>query len=111
MKLAVRIQTPQLIIIVLTLITAVVHLSLPGTLFLLNGLGYLGLLTLYFVRFDFLPVPRNLVRWVLIGYAALTVIVYVVMQIQSGGAYVSPLGIFTKLVELGLIGMLWREKV
>jgi hypothetical protein len=109
MKLAVKFGTTQIVILALTLITAVIHLTLPGALFKLNGLGYLGLIALYFIDFSFIPVPRSWVRWVLVGYAALTIILYVVMQIQSNGEFVSPLGIFTKLVELVLIVLLIRE--
>ena len=108
MKLAVKFGTTQIVILILTMITAVVHLFLPGTLFTLNGLGYLGLIALYFVDFSFIPVPRSWVRWVLVGYTALTVVLYVIMQIQSNGEFVSPLGIFTKLVELVLIILLIR---
>jgi hypothetical protein len=111
MKLAVKIGPTQSLIIILTGITALVHLFLPGALFKLNGLGYLGLLALYFIEFSFLPLPRNLARWALIGYTALTVVLYIVMQIQSGGAYVSPVGIFVKLVEIALIALLfWDAK-
>jgi hypothetical protein len=108
MKLYEKFGKLQIAILVLTVITAVIHLALPGTLFILNGLGYLGLLVLYFVKFNFLPIPRRWIRWGLVGYAALTVILYVVMQVQSGGAFVSALGIFDKVIELVLIGLLVR---
>jgi hypothetical protein len=111
MKLYSKLSTQQWIIVGLTLVAAVVHLFLPGVLFLLNGLGYLGLLVLYFVKFYFLPLQRNWIRWALAGYAALTVTLYIIMQIQSGGEFVSPLGIVTTLVELALIFFLTRETV
>jgi hypothetical protein len=111
MKLYSKLSTQQWIIVALTLVAALVHLFLPGVIFLLNGLGYLGLLVLYFVKFDFLPIPRNWIRWALAGYAALTAVIYVVMQIQSGGEFVSALGIVTLLVELVLIFLLAKEKV
>lgn len=110
MKLASKFGTSQLLIIALTLATAVIHLFLPGTLFLLNGLGYLGLLALYFIQFSFLPIKREWVRFALMGYAALTIIMYVVMQISSGGEFVSPLGVITKLIEIALIFFLWRDR-
>jgi len=110
MKLAVKIGTPQILIILLTVIAAVVHLFLSGIILKLNGLGYLGLLALFFVQFSFLPIKREWVRWALMGYAALTIVLYILNQIPSGGAYVSPLGIFTALVEVGLIFLLWRVK-
>ena len=109
MKLYSKFGSRQWLILSLTLVTAVIHLFLPGALFKLNGLGYLGLITLYLVNFQFLSFPRNLIRWALVGYTALTVILYFVMQIPSGGAFVSPLGIFTKILELVLIYLLLRE--
>lgn len=112
MRLYEKPNTQQWIIIVLVLITALVHLgigfSFPDVLFIFNGLGYLGLLALYFVRFDFLPVPRNWVRWAMAGYTALTIILYFIMQLQPTGQF-SPVGLFTKLVELVLIILLIRE--
>ena len=110
MKLWAKFGTMQIIILVLGLITAVIHLFLPGALFKLNALGYLGLLALYFIQFSFLPIQRGWVRWVFMAYTALTIILYVVMQVQSGGAFVSALGIVTKIVEAALIFFLWREK-
>ena len=80
MKLAIKIGTTQIIIVVLTLITAVVHLFLPGTIFKLNGLGYLGLLALYLFEFSFLPIPHNWARWALAGFASLTFILYFIIQ-------------------------------
>ena len=110
MKLWAKFGTTQIIILALGLITAVIHLFLPGTLFKLNALGYLGLLALYFIQFGFLPIQRGWVRWAFMAYTALTIILYVVMQVQSGGAFVSALGIVTKIVEAALIFFLWREK-
>lgn len=115
MKLATKIGTPQILIIVLTIATAVIHLILSllfqgGPLFLLNGLGYLGLLALYFIQFSFLPIKREWVRYALMGYAALTIILYLGMQISSGGEFVSPLGVITKVIEIVLIFFLWRDR-
>jgi hypothetical protein len=83
---------------------------LPGVIFLLTGAVILACWSV-FVKFDFLPIPRNWIRWALAGYAALTSVIYVVMQIQSGGEFVSALGIVTLLVELVLIFLLAKEKV
>jgi hypothetical protein len=113
MKLAVKMGNQQLLILVLALISAGIHLAVFFTDFnpimLLNSLGYVGLLALYFISFSFLPINRNWVRWALIGYTALTIIIYVVLQVQSGGQFVSPLGIFDKIIELVLIYLLWRD--
>ncbi|MDQ3284134.1 MAG: hypothetical protein M3P92_00145 [Actinomycetota bacterium] len=68
-------------IVALTLGTALIHLSLnfPDLGFMLNGLGYLTLLAALC-----LPVPqvarhRDIVRWVLIGYAALTILLWILL--------------------------------
>ncbi len=69
-------------IIIFTLITAVMHLLAafdkqlfpggPDPLFILNGLGYLGLLGAYFLPISFLEQRHELVRRVYMGYAILT---------------------------------------
>jgi len=89
-------------IVVLTIITALVHLSLnfPDPVFILNGLGYLALLAALY-----LPVPqaapyRSLVRWVLIGYTALTVILWIAIGLRT------PTGYLTTLDEVVLILLL-----
>jgi hypothetical protein len=96
-------------IVVLTLATASVHLSLGGLLFILNGLGYLGLAALIVIgyvkphplveRFDWVP------RFALMGYAATTIVGYIVI-----GPY-STLGWATKAVEVVLIGLLTLDVV
>lgn len=96
-------------IVLLTLVTASVHLSLGGLLFLLNGLGYLGLAVLIVIgylkphplveRFDWLP------RLALTGYAATTIVGYIII-----GPY-STLGWTTKVVEVVLIGLLALDVV
>ena len=88
-------------IVGLTLVTANIHLGLGGMLFMLNGLGYLGLAALYVVgsaaptpmiqRFSWFP------RIALMGYAALTIAAYLVM-----GPYFT-LGWIAKGVETALI--------
>jgi hypothetical protein len=88
-------------IVGLTLVTANIHLSLGGTLFTLNGLGYIGLAALFVVgaaapmplvqRFSWFP------RIALMGYAALTIAGYLVM-----GPYFT-LGWIAKGVEVALI--------
>ena len=88
-------------IVGLTLVTANIHLGLGGVLFTLNGLGYIGLATLYVVaaaapmpivqRFSWFP------RIALMGYAALTIAAYLVM-----GPYFT-LGWIAKGVEAALI--------
>lgn len=90
-------------IVVLAATTAYVHLTLGGLLFLLNGLGYAGLIVLIVLgamaphlhpliaRFDWFP------RLAIIGFTAITITGYLVI-----GPYFA-LGWITKGVELALI--------
>ena len=92
-------------IVALTLGTAVIHLQLnfPDPIFILNGLGYLGLLAALY-----LPVPRleerhNAVRWVMIGYAALTIVMWVILGERT------IIGYADKVIEVVLIFLLILE--
>ncbi|TDA63868.1 MAG: hypothetical protein D9V45_12735 [Chloroflexi bacterium] len=104
----IRIGVMQAVIILLALIAAGIHLSLlfPDVIFILNGLGYLGLTAAYFLQ---LPIPflqdrKRLVRFALIGYTALTLILWLAIGEQT------PLGIFTAAVELLLIVLLLFQR-
>ena len=92
-----------LVILELTVATALIHLSLGGVLFTLNGLGYLGLATVYLAA---ALIPMPLVRrysWLprvgLAAYAAVTIGAYLVI-----GPYFT-LGWITKGIELAIIGL------
>ena len=92
-------------IIVLTLATALIHLQLafPDPAFILNGLGYLGLLAALY-----LPIPpvaryRNLVRWALVGYAALSIVLWIFLGART------PTGYTVKAIEVALIALLLLE--
>jgi hypothetical protein len=90
-------------IVLLTLATAVIHLQLafPDPVFILNGLGYLALLAaLYLPQ---LARHRNLVRWVLVGYAALTVLLWILVGART------PIGYIDKAIEVALISLLLLE--
>lgn len=93
-------------IIILTLGTALIHFSLlfPDFVFILNGLGYLVLLAVYFLPIDFTKHRHNLVRWAFIAYTLVTILGWVAIGDKSwpGGA----LGYLTKLIEIVLIGFL-----
>ncbi len=101
-------------IVLLTLITAIIHLfvGLPvfplglDTLLFLNGLGYLALLFLWTRTPGFLS--KGLVRGVFIAYTAVTVVGYFAMWGVEG--LYDPLGVFTKVVEVALIVALWTAK-
>ena len=93
-------------IILLTVGTALIHLylGLKGfPLFILNGLGYLTLLAALT-----LPIPRvsdyrNLTRWVLVGYAALTIFLWILVGARNSIGYTD------KVIELALISLLLIE--
>lgn len=93
---------------VLTLGTAMIHLSLafPDPVFILNGLGYLALLAALLSP----PLSRyhGAVRWALIGYTALTVLLWVLLGARSAIGYTD------KAIEVVLILVLllwtWRRR-
>ena len=93
-------------IMLLTLITAVIHITLtfPSTLFILNGIGYLVLLAALYT-----PTPqlilswRPTIRWVLIAYTLLTIVIWIATGYRGTGAYI------TKLVEVLLVILLLVE--
>lgn len=87
-------------IILLTLGTALIHLQLafPDPVFILSGLGYLTLLAaLYLPR---LAHYRNVVRLVLVGYASLTIFLWVLFGART------PIGYVDKIIEVALISLL-----
>lgn len=92
----------------LALITAYIHLTLGGTLFTLNALGYAALAAALLVS----AVPHPFVRrfaWVprvgLAGYTAVTIVAYLVM-----GPYFS-LGWVAKAVEVAILVLLAADLV
>ncbi len=100
--------TLRISIIVLTVVTAIVHLYLGFQglpLFVLNGLGYLTLLVALYLPIPQLVPHRNAVRWVFVGYTALTIVLWLV--ITGGSSTVT--GYIDKIVELLLIALLVSE--
>lgn len=101
----------QIGIIVLTVATALIHLGLnfPDPAFILNGLGYLALVAALYV-----PLPRKgllavlpspaVLRWLLIGFTALTVVLWLIFGARTTIGYVD------KLIELALIGLLLLDR-
>jgi hypothetical protein len=89
-------------IIVLTLGTALIHLQLnfPDPVFILNGLGYLTLLAALFLPIPQVASYRNVVRFVLIGYAALTIFLWILIGART------PIGYIDKVIEVALISLL-----
>jgi hypothetical protein len=95
------------VILELTLATALIHLSLGGVLFSLNGLGFVGLGAAYAIaavgpipivqRFEWLP------RLALGVYAAVTIGAYLLI-----GPYFT-LGWVTKAIELAIVGLVLAD--
>jgi hypothetical protein len=92
----------RLAIIALTLLTAVIHASLGGTLFLLNATGYVA-----FVIALVLPGPgrrfRPLARYGLIGFTTATILGWAAFGARFDLAYID------KAIETALIGLLLIE--
>jgi hypothetical protein len=100
--------TLQIAIVLLTAATAVIHLALgiPNglTMFILNGIGYLGLVTALY-----LPQLRQFqgyTRWALIGYTAITILAWAFITRFD---VTNPIAVVTKLIEVALIVCLYLE--
>ena len=91
-------------IFLLALGTAAIHLylglSFGNTLFVLNGLGYLGLLAALQLPIPQLTRFRPIARWALVGYTALTIVLYF---IDNPGMTI---GYVDKAIEVALIALL-----
>jgi uncharacterized membrane protein YeiH len=103
-------------ILILGLVTAIIHgvvlnVMMGGIdpLFTLNGLGYLALLVAYFLPWSIFQNNRNLIRWVYIGYTALTIVAWAVLVIPTGNWTGDTLGLITKAVEILLIVFLFLD--
>jgi hypothetical protein len=93
-------------VILLTVGTAVIHLYLGFQgfpLFVLNGLGYLGLLAALILPIPRISEYRNLTRWVLVGYTALTIFLWILVGSRNAIGYVD------KIIELALMALLVLE--
>src|SRR5687768_9354569 len=89
------------VILELTLATAIIHLTLGGTLFVLNALGYLALGVAY-LGAGALPMPAvRRLGWLprvgLAAYASVTIVAYLVI-----GPYFT-LGWVTKGIEVAIV--------
>jgi hypothetical protein len=93
-------------VVVLVLGTAGIHLYLGLSgfpLFVLNGLGYIALVAALYLPIAPLARYRGLVRWTLIGYAALTIVLWVLVGARNAIGYAD------KLIEIALIVLLLIE--
>src|SRR5688572_1957640 len=101
-------------IILLTLATAAIHFSFfmadprGEVIYGLNALGYVALLALLYLPLPFLDNLHWLARRLLMGYAAITIVAYLIFGLVNG-EWTVPLGPMTKLIEVILIGLLWWE--
>lgn len=96
----------QVALIVLGSMTAFLHLGigLRGKgLLLLNGLGYIGLIYALLLPISFLVSKRNWIYWLLLGYTVVTFVGYFATHSVSMFSWMA---ILTKVVELGLMGLL-----
>ena len=99
-------------IILAAIATAILHIMLfPDIMFTLNGLGYLGLLGAYFLPIPFFQQRHRLVWWALVGYTALTIILWVIMGEKDFNASpTAPIGYYAKTAEVLLLLFLWADK-
>lgn len=102
----------KLAVILLTVATAVIHLALGifamrgDVLFILNGLGYLGLLGALYLPLAFLQPYRRWARWGLMAFTAVTILAWVVITRFDS----TPIGYLDKVIELALIIALYLER-
>jgi hypothetical protein len=101
-------KSTRFLIIILTLFTAFVHLVMlgfapghpPDVLFILNGLGYLGLLAAVIFR---IPAGQQvLIHYAFMAYTLATIVAFFAIAPEKGA-----LGYTTKAVEALLIVFLW----
>ena len=91
---------------VLTVGTALIHLYLGllgFPLFILNGLGYLGLLAALILPIPVISGYRSLTRWVLVGYTALTIFLWILVGARNAIGYTD------KIIEIVLVALLVLE--
>lgn len=97
-----------LVIFELTIATAYVHLTLGGTIFLLNGIGYLVLaagIAASALPIEFVKRLRWLPRIGLAGFALVTIGAYLVI-----GPYFT-LGWITKGIEIAIVGLVVADLI
>jgi hypothetical protein len=109
-KVKVRFGWVQVLILVAGLTTALIHLYLNflggfDIMFTLNGLGYLGLLSLLFLPISFVRPFHPVVRWVTMGYALLTIVLWFVLN-----GRMDVYGYTAKLAEVALIVLLFLDR-
>ena len=101
----------RIIILITGLFTALVHLVLlsvligsPAPQFILNGIGYLVLLALFWFNPSFVAGNRGLLHYAFMGFTAVTIIAWIAIGDKS-----DPVGYLTKLSEVILLVALWMN--
>ena len=100
----------DLTVILLTLATAFIHFSLlfPDLIFILNGLGFLALLVLYYLPTSLTLRYHNLIHSVFIGYTIITILAWLAIGDKSWPA--GALGYFTIIIESVLVILLFLDR-
>jgi hypothetical protein len=74
----------QGLLVLAALVTTAIHLYLGlkfnDVLFLFNAAGFVGLTAAYLLPWEFLNRTRELARWTLIGYSALTIVLWAIIN-------------------------------
>ncbi len=104
-KLQAKLDARDYVIILLAIATALVHFSLlfPDPVFILNGLGYIALVAALYLPLPPLIQQRAKIRWVLMAYTALTVLLWILLGARAAIAYID------KLIEIILLIVLWTK--
>jgi hypothetical protein len=103
-------------IVISGLATALLHLFLLSRMgpdpIALNGLGYLALLGAYFLPIPFFQQKHSLVWWGLLGYTALTFVLWVILGDKTFTFDFSnaAIGYYAKAAEIILLISLWSDK-
>ncbi len=104
-------STLRIVILLSALFTGLVHLVLlsiqigdPSPIFILNGLGYLVLLALFWFNPPFLSRRRTLLHYAFMAYAALTILLWI-----FAGGNRDLTGFLTKADEVVLFVALWAH--
>jgi hypothetical protein len=97
------------LLVLAALVTTTIHLVLGlqfgDVLFLLNAAGFVGLTAAYLLPWDFLNRTRELARWALIGYSALTIVLW---AIKNGNP--DFIGLAAKAAEMVIIVVLLLDR-
>lgn len=112
-----KLTAMQWIIVLLTFATALIHIflgvtswganSTMGAMFVLDGIGYIVIVSLLYFS-GRVGRERSTMRWILILYTALTVILYFV--INGSTAFSNIMGLVTKGIEVLLIILLILDR-